>query len=527
VIKLYKIFFLIFLYSTAYSQQLPDSFRLINENNRLGKLSDKTPKSNTVEYIEIYKDTIWVGTGGGLSKSGDFGETWETFEFGDEGISALGINKDTVWVATWHPVEDAFGEILPVGSGLHYSVDGGQNWTDIPQPVDAPDDSAVVYGINRLRALPITVEEQNFTRDIAFTKNTIWITSFAGGTRKSTDNGKTWQRVVLPPDYLDEIKPTDTLNFTLSPTGGKLGFEENFNHRAFSIVAPNDSLIYVGTANGINKSVDGGISWKKFTHQNQEKGITGNFIVTMNYDPTRNTLWAATWKARGEDELFGLSSTADGGDSWNNFLVNEKVHSIGFAFKRSGTELISSSVLAGTENGVFRSTDFGGEWIAAPQPVDDNNRSIITTNEYRAINSQLLDDDSKYFWLGTSEGLARFHETGSLWQGEWKVYIASSGEIPQEETFAFPNPFSPDDEVLKIKYSTGGKDAKVTIRIFDFDMNPVRVLIQNAPRSGEFEQLEYWDGRDDNGYIVPNGVYFYRIEFDSSKPLYGKIMVMM
>ncbi len=514
-----------FLVIPLFAQQIPNTFQL--NKILLSKLSDSTPKSNTIEYIEINKDTIWVGTGGGLSKSTDFGETWQTIEFGDEGISALAINNDTVWVATWHPFEDAFGEILPVGSGLHYSVDGGQNWTDIPQPVDAPDDSSVVYGINQLRALPIVAVENNFTRDIAFTKNAIWITSFAGGTRKSTDNGQTWQRVVLPPDYLDEIKPTDTLNFTLSPSSGALGFEDNLNHRAFSVEAVGDSVLYVGTANGINKSVDGGISWQKFNHQNQENGISGNFIVTMSFDESRNTLWAATWKAIGETEYFALSSTPDGGENWNVFLVGERVHSIGFVYDKNGNELLSSSILSGTENGIFRTLDLGDTWIAAPPMVDEDTRNSITTKEFRAFNSQLLNDNTHYLWFGTTQGLARFHETAGVWEGEWKVYIASSSELLQEETFAFPNPFSPDDEVLKIKYSTGGNNATVTIRIFDFDMNPVRTLIQNVSRNGNLEHIEYWDGRDDTGAIVPNGVYFYRIEFDSSKPLYGKIMVMM
>ncbi len=524
--KIIQVFLIMLICSPLFGQQIPVTFDLTT-HSRLSKISDLTPKSNSIEYIQIYKDTIWVGTGGGLSKSTDYGESWQTFEFGDEGISALGINNDTVWVATWHPFETETGDIIPVGSGLHYSTDGGQNWTDIPQPVDAPDDSTEIYGINTLRALPITAEENNFTRDISFTKNTVWITSFAGGTRKSTDGGKTWRRVVLPPDYLDEIKPTDTLNFTLSPTTGALGFEENLNYRAFSVKAVNDSVIYVGTANGINKSTDGGISWKKFTHENQTEAISGNFIVSMNYDSTRNTLWAATWKALGEDEYWALSSTSDGGETWNTYLANERVHSIGFVYQRAGTELMSSSVLVGTENGLFRSLDFGNEWISAPQMIDGKTRSAITTKEFRAVESQLLSDETHYLWFGTTQGLVRFHETGSIWQGEWKVYIASSGEIPKEETFAFPNPFSPDDEILKIKYSTGGKDANVTIRIFDFDMNPVRTLIQNVNRSGDFEQLEYWNGRDDNGYIVPNGVYFYRIEFDNSETLYGKIMVMM
>jgi len=53
----------------------------------------------------------------------------------------------------------------------------------------------------------------------------------------------------------------------------------------------------------------------------------------------------------------------------------------------------------------------------------------------------------------------------------------------------------------------------------------VKTLIQNANRSGPGEQFEYWNGRDEFGEIVPNGVYFYSVETGQGT-VYGKIMVL-
>ena len=92
-----------------------------------------------------------------------------------------------------------------------------------------------MYGNNKILALDVTVPQQNITFDIALTKNTVWIASWAGMLRKSTDLGNTWTRVILPPDNLDSIKPTDSLNyaFDLSPASGLLGLNANNNHLSF------------------------------------------------------------------------------------------------------------------------------------------------------------------------------------------------------------------------------------------------------------------------------------------------------
>ena len=118
------------------------------------------------------------------------------------------------------------------------------------------------------------------------------------------------------------------------------------------------------------------------------------------------------------------------------------------------------------------------------------------------------------------------NETG-FWSGDWKVYFASQPLKSDSETYCYPNPFSPRQEQLKIKYSTGGVEASVTIRIFDFGMNYIRTIIQNAPRNRTVEGApEFWDGRDDNGNYLPNGVYFYRVDINEEEPLFGKIIYM-
>ncbi len=524
MIRVSILFLLIFIYTNLNAQFSPQQFKLYGEKE-LAKVSDENPASNSISDIIAIGDTVWVGTSKGVSLSTDRGENWKNFygseAFGEENVSAIGYYKGTFWAATAHTTE-ANGQSLPEGSGLRYTTDLGATWKTVPQPVDTQADTIVVYGNNHLHAVPVTVKIQNIIYDIAFTPGTIWISTFAGGLRKSTDMGKSWERVVLPPDYFDSVKPSDTLNFCLQPVSGKFCSENNLNYRVFSVISTNDSTLYVGSAAGINKSTDNGISWRKFNHTNQNNPISGNFIVALGYNPTAKSVWAASWRAEDPNEFYGVSSTTDGGENWNTHLAGEKAHNFGF----NGFQTI-----AATDNGAFRTFDKGQSWILPTSIIDSKTNIPLLTNVIYAAAAE-----GNTIWLGSEDGLAKLDENFT-WNGDWTIYFASKKLTSKNNTYAFPNPFSPKTDRLKIKYSTGGKSASVTIRVFDFGMNLVRTIIQNAQRGNPINQvdganletngvIDFWDGRDENGSIVPNGVYFYRVEVNSEDPVFGKIMVL-
>jgi len=509
-----------------HAQIIPFNYKIENSNNLL-KSTAANPLSNSITDIVIGDGDVWLGTSRGLSKSSDDGITWINYfnapDFSDESIIAIGFNDGIIWVSLGHSRE-INGSILPEGSGLLYSSDGGNSWSKIPQPVDLPQDSLINYGINLIRALPITTAVNNISYDIAFTKNTVWISSFAGGLRKSTDMGKTWQRVILPPDNLDSIKPTDSLHFSLQPVAGKFGSESYLNHRVFSVLGIDDTTIIVGTAGGINKSTDNGISWEKFNHQNQASPITGNFITSLGYDIAKKTIWASTWKAEAQEETWGVSSSADGGNTWNSFLLGERAHNFGFKYYGDANSPYNSEVIVASDNGIFRSKDDGQTWISPASIVDEVTSFSIETNIFYSASSKKLSDNTTDIWIGSSNGLAVINETTGFWEGKWRVFLASPEISTKGKSYAFPNPFSPFHQDVKIKYNLDGEIQNVSIRIFDFNMNLVRTLIQNAQRGGQ-DKIEYWNGKDDNNNYVSNGVYFYRIDIGKNEKLYGKILV--
>ncbi len=518
-------FIILFFAGKGFPQYMPENFNL-GVNKSLAKTTSVNPiVNNSINDIVTVGDTIWLATGQGLSLSTDGGSDWKNFTggatFGSEGISAIAYNKrdGTFWAATVHSmIQD--NQTLPVGSGLKYTSDNGQTWTSLPQPVDAESDSVVVYGIDTLKALPITVTPQNVVWDIAFTPGTIWIASYSAGIRKSTDMGKTWQRVILPPDFLDSVSPKDTLDFCVTPQSGNFCNQNNYNYRGFSIIAINDSTLYAGTAGGINKSTDGGISWVKFNHNNELNPISGNFIVALAYNKADSTIWGATWQAAGSSEYYAVSYSSDGGANWKTTLRGEHVHNFGI----QGKEVIALS-----DDGPFATLDNGNTWVL-PNKITDrtSNLSINSAAFYAAAFT------GNNIWLGSDDGLAEFTNNGNgIWSGTWNLYFASKELSSVSDTYAYPNPFDPTTDVLKIKYSTMGKTVPVTIRILDFGMHIVRTVIQNADRGNpshvidpKGDVVDYWDGRDEAGNMVPNGVYFYRVDAGSEKPVFGKILVL-
>lgn len=481
--------------------------------------------SNFITDILLNGDTVWFATGNGLMRTIDHFNSFEYYTgldpFGDDDIAGFNLNKKIIAAST-AVSQEINGESVPVGTGIKVSTDYGVNWSAYPQPIDGRGDSVIVYGSNTLYALPVVVPQKNLSYDIAITRTqndlsnyTIWICSFAGGLRKSTDYGATWQRVLLPPDNLDSININTTgYNFVLNPV-------LNLNQRVFTITAVNDSTLYVGTANGINKTTSWGVNWRKYNFKNTDSlatgnGISGNFVVNLDVQRYngKEIIWGATRQAEQIQEYDALSYTSNGGANWFSTLDDLKPN--GMSFK-------DSIVYGFTDNGLWRSVFGIFNWAKPGIIYDERTKDQLRTNLFYSGNHI---GDTLYF--GSADGLLSTIEYGQPWIGKWKIYreispIDLSSDI---KTYAAPNPFSPDDEITRIFYKSTKQSSKITIRIFDFGMNPVRTVIQNAVRTGTEVLFTSWDGKNDQGSQVANGVYFYRVEFDNEDAVWGKIILL-
>jgi hypothetical protein len=504
----------------------------INQQNKIilgqvvNPVRSSTIISNFISDIVVSGDTIWFGTGRGVSRTIDQGNTFDNYyglaPFGNDDVSAVAVYKNFVIVATSISMDLPIEKNVPFGTGIKVSTDYGYTWTANPQPQDGQNDTTIIYGLHNLHvhALAITSTGKNLTYDIAVSRKNltsdsivIWIASWAGEIRKSVDYGATFTRVLLPSDNVDSIRWTDdTIKFSYNPVIYD-------NHKGFSVLAENDSTIWVGTAGGINKSTDWGLGWRKYNYKNTGNGtgISGDFVVALKLQQIggQGIIWGATDNA-GTGQQWAVSYTSNGGTSWGNTLGEDAIfsHYIG---------TMDSLVYVATDNGIWRAlyTPPNFAWSSPSIIYDETIKDRIRTNLFYSVN---VKGDS--IWVGSGDGLCRTTELGSPWIGKWKIFRAYQPLASTTDTYAAPNPFSPKDEVTRIYFKTGKTSASVTIRIFDFGMNLVRTVLQNAPRTNPDVLWTEWDGKRDDGRQAANGIYFYRIEVDNDVTFWGKILVL-
>ncbi|HMK39680.1 MAG TPA: FlgD immunoglobulin-like domain containing protein, partial [Bacteroidota bacterium] len=468
--------------------------------------------SNAVSQTVSRGTLLWLGTGKGAARTSDGGRTFVSYrnvpQFARPGIFALDVKGDTIWCSTGYIEQSQAAGNVQTGAGYAYTFDNGGSWHSAPQPIDGRFDTVVTYGANTIHFLPIVVPEQNVTFRLDVTDSAVWVASWSSGLRKSTDNGATWQRTVLPADSLSSISPSDSLaGYVVDP-------RVNNNFLLFSVYVESPSIVWAGSAGGINRSPDGGVSWKKFTATNQVNHILANWVIAIRGQRrgAGTRVWTANWPATSATESYSVSFTDDSGKTWSNTLIGIKAYD--FAFK-------DSVVYVASDQGLYRSSNGGISWEISGTIVDPGSGNMITSPSFYAV---AVVADTVYG--GNADGLVRTVDNATnLFGASWKVLRTSQPAGSLSTPYSYPNPFSPKRESVRFHYNLGQSSATVSIEVFDFAMNRVRTVLRDAPRSGQPERDEVWDGRDEQGSFVLNGVYFFRVTVNGGTPAWGKVMV--
>ena len=497
-------------YAQIHPGQVPSPFKSISQNS--------------VSNMGSQGDTLWIGPrmnfNVGNQLDWNIPDGIDSVSAGRGRLFSIALAPDTIVAGIGY--NDIRGdESVQSQMGFYISTDGGLTWmlSDTSRTLDKPDDTTVRYGGQDFQTIPVIVPQQSPPYMVDFRGDVIFFAGWASGIRRSTDFGRSWERIVLPPFELDELRPELEYDFTIDPRGD--GVTNNFlNFLGFSVLVASDGNVYAGTAGGLNISDNAlfapadSIRWRHIRAEQNPDGLLGNWITSIRENPYDNGIWMTNWLAVTGSDTEGLVVTRDQGQTFEQHLFGERIYDIGFN---------GSTIFATGNNGIFISGDNGGSWRQVRRISSANTSMKPNATYYTAANT------NGRVWIGSSDGLASTVDDGKTWEIV-RVDFPLDGKnrfqsnAPSVSSYAYPNPFSPrQHELVRIKFENQNA-SDVSIRLYDFGMNLVRILDEKKELGpGTYEAV--WDGTDQQGRKVANGTIFYHIDV-GGKRIVGKILLL-
>ncbi|MDX2047564.1 MAG: hypothetical protein SFU87_12310 [Chitinophagaceae bacterium] len=407
--------------------------------------------------------TLYVGTaGGGVWKTTNAGASFRSiFDKYCQSIGAIAIdqkNPKVVYVGTG---ESNMRNSVSIGDGLYKSTDAGDNWTKIG--LDSTEHIA-----------KIAIDPKNSNTIYVAAPGPLWGDSKHRGLYKSTDAGKTWEKVL----YISE--KAGCADVALDPSNPDIVYATTWEFRRLPYLFNSG-----GAGSGIYKSTDAGKTWKELKNGLPPKPF-GRVALALAPSAPNNLL------AIVESQNTGLYISADGGENWkqqsatlnvisrpfyfSTLVVDPKdakrVYRPAFTFSYStdgGYSFTDASneggwvhsdhhalwinpnntnhMYLGTDGGVYLSLDKGGTWIFLLNlPVGQFYHVAADTKEPYNVYGGLQDNGS---WVAPSSA------PGGVRVGDWKAVYGGDG------FWVVPDPSDPN---IAYAESQGGDVNRIDLR---------------------------------------------------------------
>ncbi|MDX1492792.1 MAG: hypothetical protein R3253_01865 [Longimicrobiales bacterium] len=290
------------------------------------------------------------GTGGGVFKTTDYGNTWRPisdgyFETGSIGsIRVAPSDPDIVYVGTG---SDGIRSNVITGRGLYYSDDGGETW-----------ERRGLVEMGQLGAVEIHPENP----DVAYVAalGNPWAKSEERGVYKTTDAGRSWERVLFTSDSVGaidlELNPANPDEIYAAMWRGQ--------RQPWTIISGMEAS---AEEDGIWKSTDGGQTWR-IVRDGLPTGLIGKIDLSVTADMP-NRVYAVVETT---DPLEGLYRSDDYGETWSLVSNQAGLMNRPFYYTNVVADPTDGDHVYVENEGSYESVDGGATFQRVSTPHGDN-----------------------------------------------------------------------------------------------------------------------------------------------------------
>ncbi len=359
--------------------------------------------------------------------------------------------------------------------------------------------------------------------------------------------GSYWRPVAKRPDYFS-FRHMQTTMSSVDFTPGELNLLNSTN-----FILPPSPMAKVNASVEMEWLVDASITSAVFFLV--DEGNSGQPYNLQLISPVGNVLDSLS--ARGRLDLEFKQDVAEGVTYF--FVRNPQPGLWKTRYDaRTGKERLSAHVISGldiaiaTPDSEFTNNSLVPFEILVPQPDNFTNIKIAATLSHSEsgegestnlgeVNLSASESGAKYLgqfsasragvyhvlvnFSGSHQGQTISRSTVRMVGIDYSQSTPSTGgRLIKENIYFYPNPFDPENQVGTMRFSLA-KDGEVSIKIYDIANQLVKTM-QVGARAALTELFMPWDGRNDKGEIVANGVYFYVIVSSSGERAVGKVAVL-
>ena len=149
---------------------------------------------------------------------------------------------------------------------------------------------------------------------------------------------------------------------------------------------------------------------------------------------------------------------------------------------------------------------------------DEMTSALRVINSNGSSESVFIDNESK--WWDSEPAQSKVNDNiaiQSTRNGTWNIWVKTQLQVT--DVRAYPEVFSPNDDGIKdtldIAFNIIGGTPEISLMIYDSQDNLMATLLEND-LSTPGENIVTWNGEDDVGDIVNDGIYTYKITIQGS-----------